>query len=85
MAGFLAEGRMMRKMIIAAALTLLATPCHAWQTRYYKDPFINQCAKGTSTQAQCLAMWFALRSPPQHFGMTCALGPDGNTIDCEKE
>jgi hypothetical protein len=75
----------MREIIIAAAFTLWVTPCHAWQTRYYKDPFLNQCLKGTLTQIQCLAMWYSLRSLPQHFGMTCALGPDDNTIDCEKE
>jgi len=72
----------MRKIIIAVAFTLWITPCHAWQTRYYKDPWLNQCEK-VSTQAYCLALWSKLLSPPQ--GMTCKLGPDGNTIDCDKE
>jgi hypothetical protein len=71
-----------RKIIIAPRLISGVTPCHAWQTRYYKDPWLNECAK-VSTQEYCLAVWNKLLSPPQ--GMTCKLGPEGNTIDCDQE
>ena len=78
------ERTKMRKIIIAAAFTLGVTPSHAWQTRYYKGPWLKQCAR-VSTKEYCLVAWNSLLSPPQHFGMTCLFGPDGNTIDCNKE
>jgi hypothetical protein len=44
----------MRKIIIAVAFILSVDPCHAWDIRYYIDPWLSECAK-VSTQTYCLA------------------------------
>jgi hypothetical protein len=72
----------MKNIIHAVLFALMVTPCHAWDTRYYKDAWINQC-KTISTEEYCLALWNKI--PSQQQGMTCKIGPDNNTIDCDKD
>jgi hypothetical protein len=66
------------KLALLAAL-ILATPCYAWDTRYYQEPWLAQCVR-TSTKDYCLAAWNKL--PSSQPGMTCTRGED--TIDCSR-
>jgi hypothetical protein len=60
------------------------TAAHAWQTRYYKQAWLDQCPKSL-TQEQCNATWDSLIPKNDAIGMICSLGSNGDTRDCDKE
>jgi hypothetical protein len=59
-------------IVVTLGVTGSITSAPAWQTRYYREAWLDQCVK-TSTQEQCNAGWDNLIARNDAIGLICSL------------